>query len=974
MDTDDVPVWCPLCSHPLHNPDGVAVVTCDACRLPVRWESARHMAQGWAALHEAGDRARQAEGQLAEAEAAVAAAREQLAAAENVTAAWRSYSLAEMRTLAAGTAPVPEPTTPPPHTGRTHTFPIAVILQAAGALLLLAAVVVASAVLWGFLSPLGQAGFLLAIVAAAGLVAVVIGRRLPTTGIVLAALTVALAVVVAITLPSRLPALDASWYPTIALILSAAGFYLVGAWARVQLWQHVGVAAIPLIVAVAVTTFLPSLANLDGPLWLALAASAFLAAAVALRFAGAQTDVDTAITARIGSYLSAGLGALLAAVAFLAGLGGTADWRALLGETVAIMLLGFYCHLLSQGVKDRTSGMVVVWRSLAVLVLTPLPALLLVPGEVEQWWVAVILGVAAVGVVGAWTWWAPRARQTRDLPEILVTPGISLAVAALWLFAALGLFAEAREGSWVWLLGAITGLGWSAVFLAAGLLRHNLASLLSGWCAGVIAWLLLSLTGHTGDTVEAAFLPIIAASLVLWWSARVRAVPGIAAMPSAAAQVIVLVGTLPLAIAGWAPLLFEERFLPRLLVWSIVAVLVAGILAWRQRTVWLVTATGSAVLWWPWAVSAQVHATQQSLERYTLPAACAVLIVALAGAHDRLWRRSTAVLVAAGVALVPSSVAALALSIDWGEPPTWRSVIVLSIWGWAAVWFVRRRPTIATLAWVVVTVLSCWWAMVALFTGPVSGPERMTMPLAVGAVLITGWVRYPRTLTMWWSRVLAIPLIAVLSVSTLVSVIADPESAGLADWIRATVCVFAWVVLTWGCWRRPWWAVGFGVVTALFGWLTMVRALIAADYSGPVEVYTLSAAVAVAFATYLFTRAVTWHIPSILTLGPTLALVLWPSAMLAWTGDELGWRIWIALILSAVALVVGVVFRRAGVLVPGLVGIVLVTLPVFLQVVSDLPAWLPLSVVGLILVGIGARFEAVRRGSVEAFRWARHLQ
>lgn len=1009
MDTHDVAVWCPLCSHQLHNQEAAEVVTCPACHSPVRWESARNLSQGWAFLHEASSRAQAASTRLAEAEAEAEAAHTSVAEAESMTAAWRAYCIAEMRALGgqmagAGADAVtsdavsttttdnraasveavdawPPPQAPPPRTGGAHGFPIAVILQVTGAVLLLAAVVVASAVLWGFLNPLGQVGFLIAIVAAAGVVAVVLGRRLPTTGIVLAALTLALAVVVAISLPSRLPALEASWYPTIVLILGAAVFYLAGSWARVPLWQHSGVAAIPLIVAVAVTTLLPSLADLAGPQWLALAAIAFLAAAIALLFAGHQPDADTAITARIGSYLSAGSGGALAAIGFLADLGGAADWRALLGETIAIGMLAYYCYLLSRqvadrtsAVADRTSGMVAFWRSMAVLALTPLPALLFVPGELDQWWLAALLGIAVVAVVAAWTWFANHARDTLGLPTLLAVPCVGLTVAGLWLFAVLGLVAESGEGGLTWLLGAVAGLGWSVVFLVAGVLQHNAASLFTGWFTGVIAWLLLSAGGHTGDTVETAFLPVIAGSLLVWWVARATAVPGISAMPTATPQVIVLAGTFPISMSGWGALLFDERFAPRPFTVSVAAVVVAGVLVWRQHTIWLVTALGAAVLWWPWALSVQVHAATQSLERYTLPFAVAVLIVAVAGAHDKFWRRSQALLVTALIALVPSTVAALVTVASWGEPPQWRSVIVLAVWGLATVWSVSRRPVLAAVSWAVVLVLTCWWAIVALLSGPLSGPERVTLPIAVGAILLAGWLRYPRTWTTWWTHVLAIPLLVVLAVSSFDSVVTDPASAGIPDWIRTGICGIAWVALCVGYWRRPWYTFAFGTVAASFAWLTMLRVLVATDYSGPVEVYTLSAAVAVAFVTYLVTRASSSHFPSILTMGPTIALVLWPSAILAWTGDELGWRIWVALILSAIALVVGVMFRRAGLLVPGLIGIVLVTLPVFLQVVSDLPAWLPLSVVGLILVGIGARFEAVRRGSVEAVRWARHLQ
>ena len=997
MHSDETLVWCPMCSHPLRNEEGVEVVVCAACRLPVPWESAWQMSRGWAAIHSAKTRTAAAAAQLESAQTELTAASTELAEAEHVTAAWRSYAVAEMRNLVATpvagapivsgsaravAAPAAAPRTvesvsgtnlAAPTTG-PHRFPIAVILQVAGALLLLSAVVVASAVLWGFLNPLGQAAFLFAIVATTALVSVVVGRRLPTTGIVLAALTLAVALVVVFSLPSRLPSLEFSSYPTIALIAYAAGFFLLGTWQRVRLWQHAGVAAIPLIVAVAVTTLLPSVIDLDGPLWLALAACGFLLAAIALLRAGEHPDFDTAITARIGSYLSAGVGTALAAVGFLASLADAAGWRELFAESLAIVLVAAYGLLLSAHVRARSAAAATLWRALAVLALTPLPALLFIPADVNTWWAATLWGGAAVAVVAVWTWWAVRGHDALGIPTALAVPGVGLCVAGIWLFSALGLVFGDDPGAWVWLLGAITGVGWAAVFIGAGLVLRQTASVVSGWSAGVIAWLLLAGSGHTGDTVDSAFLPVIIWSLALWWFARRRAVPLLSTLPSATAQVIVLAGTVPIAVVGWVSLLDEQQFVPRLLGWTLAAVVVAGILVWRQRTGWVATAAGAVLLCWPWVLSAQVHSAQQSLERYTLPIALCVLVLALAGTHDGYWSRASGMLIAGLVALIPSTIAALVLPVEWGDAPQWRSVVVLTAWGLGATWWVRKRSTLAMVCWIVVVVVSTWWVLVALASRSLASPEQVTVPLAVGAMFIVGWIRFPHGRGRWWTEVVAAPLIAVVAVSSLTSLLVDAFVDGVGEWVRMVACLLVWLALTVGYWTKPWWAFGFGTVAAGFTWLSLIRLLTQAQYSGPVEIYTVSAAEVVAIVTALFLRASSLRLPSILTMGPTMALVLWPTALLAWSSDNVGWRLWAALAASALTLVVGVVWRRAGLLVPGLIGIVMVTLPVLLQVVSDLPAWLPLTVIGLILVGIGARFEAVRRNSVETWKWARQLK
>ena len=115
-----------------------------------------------------------------------------------------------------------------------------------------------------------------------------------------------------------------------------------------------------------------------------------------------------------------------------------------------------------------------------------------------------------------------------------------------------------------------------------------------------------------------------------------------------------------------------------------------------------------------------------------------------------------------------------------------------------------------------------------------------------------------------------------------------------------------------------------------------------------------------------------------LTIGIPAGLALVPSAIVAVgelaVGDGLTDRFALVVGASAAAVVAGTIRRLGGLLFAGLLALVIAVVPVLLQVVQDLPVWVPLVVVGGTLLAIGARLEHVRRRGTEAVQWLVHLR
>jgi hypothetical protein len=122
-------------------------------------------------------------------------------------------------------------------------------------------------------------------------------------------------------------------------------------------------------------------------------------------------------------------------------------------------------------------------------------------------------------------------------------------------------------------------------------------------------------------------------------------------------------------------------------------------------------------------------------------------------------------------------------------------------------------------------------------------------------------------------------------------------------------------------------------------------------------------------ATLLVTKALgrTWS--SWLTVAPTAALALLPSAVTAWPGGQMSWRVWFVLLVAGAVLGVGVRLHLAGAVYPAIAAIAAVVGPVLFRLTQDLPAWVPLTIVGAALLILGARLEDVRRQGRHFSSW-----
>lgn len=110
-------------------------------------------------------------------------------------------------------------------------------------------------------------------------------------------------------------------------------------------------------------------------------------------------------------------------------------------------------------------------------------------------------------------------------------------------------------------------------------------------------------------------------------------------------------------------------------------------------------------------------------------------------------------------------------------------------------------------------------------------------------------------------------------------------------------------------------------------------------------------------------------LPSSVTLGPSVAVLLIPAALLG-VAEDGGTRVYVVMAVAVLVVVVGILLRLLGLLIPSAVALVIVAMEPLGTLASNLPSWVSYSVAGLILLVAGARFEQVRSRARRAGRWA----
>ncbi len=973
---------------------------------------------------------------------------------------------------------------------RRPGIPLAILLQGTGAVLLLAALVVASAVLWETMPQALQVLILVSAVGVLGAVTVA-ARPLPATSVILAALTTASGVVVASSLPVIVPGLDQTWYPPAACGVGAVLLLVTGKPSRVAIWWHGGWIGLGLTGILAAATVLEGSSMSRGTTqWFALAAILVVAVAAPLVVAAmalAPREAEAAATSWWTALAAGGLALALSAAGasrWLTDLGtGTADGTAWLAAGFAAV--AGLSYLLCVGAWLTYQPAAEGFFTGSVAFVAPLPALVLGSTEATSEASAVLavaptVAALAVLVLVGWRWYSRPWMLTAATGAAGVVVGTGLLVN-------LSVSSQPEHQAFAWLTATLTAL---AVALAAW--SYGVATARGGWAVfglllGSVAWSTTWATGHLGDEIEVVTLPVLAAVLGSWWLGRSAGIWGVREVPAIVPQYLIAVALLPTlalsltavadgapdqprawllgaglvgvtALAGWGRtgatlpavvlVLFAlphtwvavaERVSDPVPEWyalpvaaavavvaaggvvdrwthpraAVVAVLVTGLVpsavavladpAWNTLTAWRLVGVAAAgglatVLAWRWPVVAWLAGTLAVAtllgvyvdwilgvtepvgggwpppELATVPVALGIGVSVALAARAVDPRRALGVGATAtlGAAALPS----LLFLADDPAVEQWdtavRLLVVLALAGIVAVLTSTAAPIRSAFAATLVVVLPLWVYFTWLSGLQSVELEAATGPLAVGAALVLGWFRRPATPLQWWSSSVLPAGLVMLIASTVWALRAPAAGIDPAAWVRMAVVAAVWAAAAVVLWRRPGPAALSGSIATLVLWTNTLLA-VAETTDPPLEAITWPTALAVAVVCALVARATGRLTHSWLLAAPAVAVAAIPTAALAWQDGTVGWRVWFSLIAGGVLVWVGSWREWAGFVYPGLVVLGLVVAPVLAQWTQDLPSWVPLSLVGLTLLAIGARLEAVRRRGGQLRHWAVHL-
>jgi hypothetical protein len=907
---------------------------------------------------------------------AVEAAAQQAAAdalrAANTAAAWaRAADEAQARARESAVPqgpPAPAPAPVPAPAPAKRGVPTALLLQGTGALMILGAAVLVSVVAWTFLPPTGQAVLLVGMVAVLGAITVAVRTRVPATSTVLAVLTAAVAVVVAVAMPAVVPTVDVRPYAAVAAPLLSALLLVSGRLAGVAVWHHLGWASIPVSMPVAAWSLLSAWGS-SSVTWAVGTAVLAAGSAALVRVAVRQfrNDAETAATA-----LWAGF-ALLATATIAA----------------VVSLLWTAAAAAEEGVAERlwTAGALTAVASALGIAVQAAPA---VRGAVPGVWMAAPMPLAVAVAVAPPT--VPTPGAALLLPAILLLElaagavllrrsggaGPTAAAAVAWSAGALvatplwlllvAVFLPQR-GGWFWLQDLLVSLLVGAALVAWGGYRRRAAPTVAGAAVAAAGWTAAWLAGNLGGQPESLTLPLVALILLTDLPAR-RRIPDWPVPLLATESAVLLCGapTWATALDGYAgggPVQAARL--------AVVAGLVGvgAALGWSVRWGRTVAAAAGAGAIGSFALAGLSRAGVDLPEAYTAVVALALAAVAAAAKWEGATHR-TQFGPALATLLAPSLMIAVAdprFTLEWA---VLRGILLLAALGGLAVRLRRRSPRMAFLTVSCGLLLLCWWWGWWVAGSAAAGVvEAWTIPWAVMATAdVALWLR--ATAGGVRKVQVLLPAAVALAASTLTSLIRPLGGSG-GDSLRVAVVLVVLWLLAFAVRRRPVLLACAGGGAIAFTWFQVVQ-VVAGRYPGAgVEVFTWSGAVALAAVSALAVRAARQPVPTWLSMGPAAALALLPTAALAWSSGQLTWRVWFVLIAAGALLAAGVHLGWAGLVYPSLVAIAAIVIPVLTRLAQDLPAYVPLSLVGGALVVLGARLEAVRRRGRELGQWTTRL-
>ena len=326
--------------------------------------------------------------------------------------------------------------------------------------------------------------------------------------------------------------------------------------------------------------------------------------------------------------------------------------------------------------------------------------------------------------------------------------------------------------------------------------------------------------------------------------------------------------------------------------------------------------------------------------------------IGLLGARG--WRDGRRLPAEIGLA-VPLVLLALSAATDWGRyPTTWVVLLLLGVAA-AAASIPADRHQVAWAGWVLLSTSSA----ARLTRSDVSLVEAYTLPPALALLAVSAFrLRRDRT-TQAWST-----LAPGLGLALLPSVLASGDGSPA----RPTVLIVAGALAVAGVWAkrvgRRLDRVAMAAAVTAAGGAAVARTLATLDRQTwptlqQLEVWTVPASlVVVAAGLQMMSRRP--EVRSLWALAPGLALLLAPSLLAVLAGQPL-WRVvWVGVAAAAV-LVAGVVRRLLGPVLIGAGALVLHTVaqlgPWVVRTVADLPRWLSLAIVGVVVIGLGATYE-----------------
>ena len=540
-----------------------------------------------------------------------------------------------------------------------------------------------------------------------------------------------------------------------------------------------------------------------------------------------------------------------------------------------------------------------------------------------------------------------------QLPAVLATAGAAAALAGLAGAVALAAGLPAREAAFA-VLGVAAGAAGAATLVRRA---RPVQALVLDLCAAPLVVLAAAMAAQRANTfsVLATAAAAMATGTALVRAGRARSI----ALGGAAVTLIAAIGSQarPLVCATFLPL----RHLIR---------------PWHGISLAHPGGPGFAAAGWPELPLALV-----------VLASCAITAVVAAGA----WRGSRGSLDALAVALpVVAAPAAAVARLSFGITVGLLLALTLALTGWAAasrslapagaalaaapltlVWALAGRvPTLVVLGCLTAAYSVCAWR--ARLPGVRAGAACLAVvsggALAASSALAAGRPAWQAGLAVLASAALGqlaatllararpLPGLAVEASGWLAAVtgaalsLDTPQHASIALAVTGALCLGVALRPS----RRPllWAGLALGEA-ALCVWLAAMGVLAPEPYTVP------AAAMLIAFGRYhsrRSPRAGSWA-----TYGPGLAVLLLPSLTAAWLDH--GWLR--PLLLGVAATAVTLAGGRARLRAPLLLGATVAVLdagheltPAISQLVGMLPRWVPIAVIGVVLLGVGATYEA----------------